>query len=456
MWGLDYEKLMQTSEDLRIKFHSLENFCDTRFANSKSKVFDKVIKMLPAILSVLESDVLRAEENRSGCEAAISAVREKGDKSREIRGRLYNKLNLLLLMGLNDIYILYSRLIKICQDYKMFPHQRYDQLLKTLQAWKEMISHFSDPQCSGKDCDLKFYHSSLASMKNEETIGGVPVPFDYPESAAGLSSETRHSRGQRNTQAGLDVPEFHDTLEAFQDFSSPALVSNVNGKLEEFSRSLCEDIESRAVDEEDKEVIEHTRSILEFDVMMTNMRRLGLTEDIFAITTFPKFFSAVKSLEIPGIDIVGPEIVEYQYKQFVRILSELTQGMEKIDPVKLLSQMMSEEKLYDKIQVILHIISYSALKSSCESVLESVISEYEYAWESRKRYLEQSVTDNFEIIKNGPSIANCDAICKKALDSYFKNKSNWHFVTNKIHLNPKSLTVRRLEDEPSPLPFMDN
>ena len=99
MWGLDYEKLMKTSEHLRIKFHSLENFSDTRFANSKSRVFDKVIKMLPAILSVLESDVLRAEENRSGCEAAITAIREKGDKSREIRGCLYNKLNLLLLMA---------------------------------------------------------------------------------------------------------------------------------------------------------------------------------------------------------------------------------------------------------------------------------------------------------------------------------------------------------------------
>ena len=65
-WGKDYERMGAAAEELEIEFVSLVNFSETRFANSKWKVFNNIFVMLAAILSVLEEDVVRAAANRSG------------------------------------------------------------------------------------------------------------------------------------------------------------------------------------------------------------------------------------------------------------------------------------------------------------------------------------------------------------------------------------------------------
>ena len=97
----------------------------------------------------------------------------------------------------------------------------------------------------------------------------------------------------------------------------------------------------------------------------------------------------------------------------------------------------------------------AASKSSTESILESYVSQYEYANDSRKNYGEIGVNDTFEIIKNGPNISKCDRVVKIALDDYFKaqKQQNWHFVTNKLVTVSK--TMRRIGNESSPLVYME-
>ena len=51
---------------------------------------------------------------------------------------------------------------------------------------------------------------------------------------------------------------------------------------------------------------------------------------------------------------------------------------DKIDPREILSKLISEKsRIYEDVQCVLHIMLYCATKSSCESVLESYVSQYE-------------------------------------------------------------------------------
>ena len=96
---------------------------------------------------------------------------------------------------------------------------------------------------------------------------------------------------------------------------------------------------------------------------------------------------------------------------------------DKIDPRQILSTLVSEKnKLYEDIQCVLHVMTYCAIKSGCESVLESYVSQYEYTIDRRKNFNEENRNDCFEIVKNGPLISKCDRLVKIALKNYFKDK----------------------------------
>ena len=71
-----------------------------------------------------------------------------------------------------------------------------------------------------------------------------------------------------------------------------------------------------------------------------------------------------------------------------------------IDARKVIMRLLnSSEKLYEGIQVVNHIITVAATKSTTESVIESYVSMFEYNNNSRKNYTEQAMRDSFEIQK---------------------------------------------------------
>ena len=109
------------------------------------------------------------------------------------------------------------------------------------------------------------------------------------------------------------------------------------------------------------------------------------------------------------------------------------------------------EKKYEQIQVILHIISCAATKVSCESVLETFVSEFEYAINSRKNFSEQGMSETFNIIKNGPLIPLCDKVVKESLDSMLGG-NKWHFVTKTPWKS--SQVSEKMKKTAAALPFM--
>ena len=186
------------------------------------------------------------------------------------------------------------------------------------------------------------------------------------------------------------------------------------------------------------------------------MNDQGLTTDIYAAARFPKFLKAAQDLKIPSLEFIPDSVLENQFRNFMKKLVNLVPDevdKDKIDPRQILSTLISEKnKLYEDIQCVLHVMTYCATKSGCESVLESYVSQYEYTIDKRKNFNEENRNDCFEIVKNGPLISKCDRLVKIALKNYFKDKP-MHFVTQKFF--EKSKVITRKETETSQLIFMD-
>ena len=84
-----------------------------------------------------------------------------------------------------------------------------------MSVLKSLQEHFDTEDCTGgTGCKLKHYHTAVSSLKSSSQISAMIVVDDHPVPAAGLSATTRRSEA---VTAGLDVPEFHDTLEDSED-----------------------------------------------------------------------------------------------------------------------------------------------------------------------------------------------------------------------------------------------
>ena len=97
------------------------------------------------------------------------------------------------------------------------------------------------------------------------------------------------------------------------------------------------------------------------------------------------------------------------------------------------------------------------MKHSCESVLESFVSRYENHFDVRRSTDEDTSNQEFEIAVNGPNLAHCDTVLKKAMNQYWKSKSKdggieWHFV--KTSVIGGSEFLHRMLNTKNNLPFM--
>lgn len=369
-----------------------------------------------------------------------SSLQEKGQEAREIRGRLQNQETILKLTAVTDIYLLYGRLINIAQMYSILPHQRLDLFNAALDDWDAMTAHFEDHNCSGGDgCKLSTFHSAVTSLNTDKKVNNVFLLDKYPVQNAALNTKTR---GQQR----------------YEDVDDEIISQKVGALVQKLSRDLCSDLRTRAVKDEDVKIIELTRVILDFGSMIKKMRGLKLSPEIFAATYVSKFLTAAKKLKIPSIEDLEESFIEKQFRTFIKKLDsfypEDDKDVCKIDPLAVLTKLFStKENHFFGIEVILHICGYSSLKSSCESILESFVSEYEYASDPRKNFHEENITDVYEICHNGPIMSKCDKVVDMALKSYAKDKKKLHFVTAKSF--SKSEVILRMEKETSGLIFMD-
>ena len=105
--------------------------------------------------------------------------------------------------------------------------------------------------------------------------------------------------------------------------------------------------------------------------------------------------------------------------------------------------------------MVMEAIAVSAIKHSCESILESFVSKYENHFDVRRNLAEDSSNEEFEIAVNGPNLANSDGVIKEAMETYWKG-GNWHFFrTTLVEKMGPPTVMKRLISTKNNLPFMD-
>ena len=125
-WDANYEKFRESAASWRLSVSNLVNFSETRFANSKRKVFKNIHHQFAPIITCLEEQIEAGRQNRSGLEAPNTHVRNKADKAIELHGKILRLDFLLTLSGLADIYDQFGVIVQVTQMVHLLPHERLD------------------------------------------------------------------------------------------------------------------------------------------------------------------------------------------------------------------------------------------------------------------------------------------------------------------------------------------
>ena len=107
-WGANYEKFVEATALWKLHLRNLVGFSETRFENSRRQVYVNIHHEFPAIMTCLEQQI-HEEEFES------AKAREKGDKAKELKGKIFNVRFLLTLSGLADIYEQFGIIVNISQ-----------------------------------------------------------------------------------------------------------------------------------------------------------------------------------------------------------------------------------------------------------------------------------------------------------------------------------------------------
>ena len=279
--------------------------------------------------------------------------------------------------------------VNIVQQYQLFPHQRYEDFLSAVNHMKGISSHLNEVNCSDKNCITKSYHGVKKTLQSECKVGNIVVDRLYPTKAAGSNTETRSQR--------LDA--------TVSDSDSGDFFKGVESKLQKLNDRLVNDISRDVFDESDIETITNTKTVLDVRQIKIERQSYNLSADIHAERYFPKYSNAVKQLWVPFLDVISENIILTQFKKFLSIIEAQLKDksddeLKEYDSRELFQDLFNTKDERSKsVQVILHISACAATKVSCESVLETFVSEYEYANNSRKNYSEQGMNEVFNIVK---------------------------------------------------------
>ena len=204
------------------------------------------------------------------------------------------------------------------------------------------------------NCPLKYLHQALKQLRNGEYQDTL-ILDNYPAPAATLQPRTRASQ----------------TIEAEMMESNVEI--DVLNKLKNLCSVLSSKIESETVSPEERDLINTTKVLLNFRSMSMSQNTDGLSPTAFAHQHYPQFQEAVDRLRISSLDAFDKSVIEIQFKRFIKKLWELKFTEDLSDEEMLQRFLSSNEKLYEDVEVIMHILVTAATKSSCESVVESYV-----------------------------------------------------------------------------------
>ena len=258
-------------------------------------------------------------------------------------------------------------------------------------------------------CPWTQNHASKASLKKDNTIRNLSVVDEYGIPAAGLQVITRRSYQDILINSKENVEEKADK------------------KLLELTRDISNRLNKEVFSKEGEAVIGHARIILDLPKLAIKVKTEKSAVKV-ALTEFEKWSEAVKKVPIEDLTDVPQDELKSQFKKDVKRLEVLTSKYS-IDELQELDSKILIKKFFDPdsnmfvdIEMILQAIAVASVKHSCESVLESFVSEYENHFDERRNVDENTANEEFEIAVNGPNLAHADSVIMEAMDLYWGGK----------------------------------
>ena len=332
-WGANYEKFCEATAIWRLSLSNLVNFSDTRFANSKRKVFKNIHHQFAPIISVLDDKIAAGESNRSGLEASDSKVRENADKAKELKGKILNVVFMLTLSGLVDLYEQFGTIVQITQMVHLLPHERLDLYNKSVGHMRNMALALEDHKNCEKylqpDTKIKCLwpknHGDKKSLLESKEIRGLKIVGNHPVRAAGLAVTTRRQTEEITVLAGKD-PE-----------------KTSNERLLKLVKELSTDLNNQVYSAEGKSVIEQTRVVLDLPSLALKLKEHGASPVNISMSEYPKFKKAVSKVPVDSVMQVPDEELKSQFRLFLERLQAMTTEMNiielrKVDPKDLIKQ----------------------------------------------------------------------------------------------------------------------
>ena len=349
-WGASYEKFRGESATWKLSQTNLVNFSDTRFANSKRKVFKNIHYQFAPIITCLEDQVKAGEDNRINLEAANTEVRKKADKAKELHGKILNLDFLLILSGLADIYEKYGHIVQVTQMVRLLPHERldlYNEAVNSLRNMAHCLNHHNCEQYSLSDDKVKclwpLSPKDKLTYAEEGTIRGLPIRTQHSVPAAGLQVRTRRQTAEVQTRKGEDVVKVTDE------------------KLLKVVKELATRLSKEVYSPEGKVAIEHTRTILDLPTLARKLRVLGSSSIKVTATEFPAFLKAVRSLPIVSLEEVTDAELKSEFRTFLGRLEQMikevsAKDLEETDPKELIKQFFDPAgELFINIEMIMQV-----------------------------------------------------------------------------------------------------
>ena len=317
---------------------------------------------------------------------------------------------------------------------------------KSKKALKKSPKRMNKKREAYNKCPWLKNHASKASLKDAGTILNLPVSDQFGVPNAGVRMLTRRS--------------YQDMLLNKKE--------NVVDKSDRMLKEVVRDISKRLSDEvfskDGEEVINRTRTILDFSRLALKIKNEKSSVKV-AYIEFPKWIEAVEKIPVEDLKNVPQDELKRQYKLFLSRLEDITKNksaneLENLDAKVLLKQLFDPKRLlFVDIELVLHAVAVASVKSSCESILESYVSQYEVHFNERRNVDEATANEEFEIATNGPNLAQADSVILEAMEMHFKGKP-WHFFRTSVLerlVNPSgsSNILKRFDSQQNSLPIMD-
>ena len=297
-WGANYEKLVAATTLWKLHLVSLVGFSETRFANSRRKVYTNIHHEFSAIMTCLETDIINAIANPD------SRAREKGYKAKELKGKILNVHILLNLSGLEDVYEQFGAIVNIAQMVHLLPHKRYELYMDAVDMLGNMAEYLSDDsKCSSVigpqkkvGCLWPLNHADKKTLIDKSEIQSIPIS-QYGTDAAGLECQTRHQVSRQNQIArGIDAMKKSD------------------GQLDLLVKEIFRGLRTEVYDKESVRVVTLTKIIL--DVQNLSLK-LHQDEDggyiKVSVMEYPNFIKAVKEIPILSLTHIPEDSLQKQF-----------------------------------------------------------------------------------------------------------------------------------------------